>query len=158
MLSKLPLWPKWPLTRVDAAVEYDETLPTRLLEEVAAEAVLDIVEVEPFAECGSFLGLGEALLLVLGDLRGTCGGLSSCSSDGIGLLTWITCFGLVLDGIIKGASSFRSIVDDRLRIVSSEDSTADSSTAGFLAFAWGNSDSRGVVSHISSERRGVQSG
>ena len=63
---------------------YEEALPTRLLVEVAAEAVLDIVEVEPLAECGSFLGLGEALLLVLGDLGGTCGGLSSCSSDEVG--------------------------------------------------------------------------
>lgn len=151
--------PKVTSTRGGVAAGFGEALPTRLLVEVDAEAVLknveadDIDEADAFAECGNFLGLGEALLSVLGDFGGTCGGLSSCSSDGSGLFKSSACSVAVLDGAVHGAGPFGSIIDDRRRAVLSEEVADDPDDKGFSVFTQRNSDPRGVVSQISLEWR-----
>lgn len=115
---------------------FDET-------EVSAELVLQAVETELVAECKGFLlGLGKTLFTVLGDLGGTggeasqavlgdfggtCGGLPSCSHDGVGLLVLNDSLHSAPDVTPKPSMLCSSIIDDLLRSTLSEDSVPVSS-------------------------------
>lgn len=115
---------------------FDET-------EASAELVLQAVETELVAECSGFLlGLGKALFSVLGDFGGTfgeaphpvlgdfggtCGGLSSCSPDGVRLYALNDFLHSAPEVIPKPSKLCSSIIDDLLRTALSEGSVPNSS-------------------------------
>ena len=133
--------------------------PAVLATALDGDVTLWAVEVELLAECGSFLERGDALLSVLGDFGGTCGGVSSIFLIlKVVRVSMVSC-NWVLGGITNGVSSSRRFLVATPRTASSSASVVWEASDLFLGLVIALVDPRSICSLRSADiRRNVLSG